>query len=66
MMNWFRTGISRIAALGAVVRRGVGGLKAYGGTVQGSGHVIRKETGEKVEFTLNGTVGSPTDSHQPV
>lgn len=57
MINRIRAGIARLAALGAVKRRGVGALQAYGGTVQGKGHVIHKADGSRTDFVLDGEPG---------
>ena len=58
MIDKLRAGISKLAAIGAIRRRGTGGLKAYGGKVRGKGHVISKKTGKKTRFTLEGGVAA--------
>lgn len=55
-----RSGIAKIAAIGAVRRNGVGALQAYGGSIEGEGHVIRNsgpEKGKKVKFVMSGHPG---------
>ena len=47
-----KTALSKIAAIGAVKRRGIGGLAAYGGKIEGTGKVISKETGKVTEFVI--------------
>lgn len=58
MIDKLKAGISKLAAVGAVRRRGLGGLQAYGGTVAGKGHIISKETGKKTKIKLDGGVAA--------
>ncbi len=58
MINRLRAGVAKLAALGAVKRRGVGALQAYGGSIAGEGHVINHKTGEKTKFTMSGQPGA--------
>ena len=65
MMNKIRAGLSKLAAIGAVRRRGVGALQAYGGKVEGEGHVIHNsgpKKGKKTHFVLEGNPGSKHDN----
>ena len=53
--------VATVAAIGAVRRKGIAGLEAYGGTVEGKGEVIHKsgpKKGKKTKFTLSGRAGS--------
>lgn len=52
-----RAGVSSLAAIGAVKRRGAGALQAYGGTLSGEGFVISAKTGERTDFVINGQPG---------
>lgn len=52
-----KSGIAKLAAIGSVKRKGIGGLQAYGGKVEGEGHVISCQDGSKTEFTLSGQAG---------
>lgn len=71
MIGKLRAGIAKLAARGAVIRRGGGALQAYGGTVSGEGYVIRKhddpdgrwKAGDREDFILEGQPGSrPKDN----
>ncbi len=56
-----RSTISKIAAIGAVRRHGVGALKAYGGEVKGEGYVLHNsgpKKGQKTKFVLEGAPGA--------
>lgn len=53
-----KTGIAKLAALGAVKRNGTGALQAYGGSIHGEGHVISKSTGKKTKIVLSGSPGA--------
>ena len=65
MISKVRAGIAKLAALGAVKRRGVGALQAYGGTIAGEGQVIHKhddehgrwKAGDVTKFTMDGKPG---------
>ena len=67
-MSWLRRLIAQLAALGAVKRRGVNGLQAYGGTIAGEGHVTRKQddpegrwkAGDVEHFVMDGHPGQRT------
>ncbi len=53
--------ISKLAAIGAVKRKGIGALSAYGGTIRGQGHVIHKsgpKEGTKTKFSVEGHVAA--------
>ena len=52
-MNRIRSTLAKLAAIGAVKRKGVGGLKAYGGKVEGKG-VVKHKDGGSTEFTMTG------------
>ncbi|HNP65935.1 MAG TPA: hypothetical protein PKH39_18545 [Woeseiaceae bacterium] len=57
MIGKFRSGLSKLAAIGAVKRRGIGALESYGGSLQGSGYVIHKsgpDKGKKTKFKIDG------------
>ncbi len=45
--------VAKVAAIGAVKRKGLSGLKAYGGTIEGKGEVRHKDGG-KTKFTIRG------------
>ena len=57
MKQRLRAAIAKIAAIGAVRRRGIGGLVAYGGKIEGKGHVIHNSgprKGTRTDFVLEG------------
>lgn len=61
MIDRIRSTLARLAAVGAVKRRGVGALEAYGGEVRGRGHVIHKSgdrAGTRTDFNLEGRPAS--------
>lgn len=68
MIGAIRSGIAKLAAIGAVKRRGIGGLQAYGGKIEGEGRVIRKEddpdgrwkAGDVEDFVMEGQPGQRT------
>ena len=45
---------ARLAALGAVKRRGLGGLESHAGAISGKGHVISAKDGTKKKFVFDG------------
>ena len=49
-----RSTIARLAALGAVKRRGLGGLESHAGAISGNGHVISAKDGTKTKFEFDG------------
>jgi len=53
MIDRIRSTVANLAALGAVKRRGLGSLEAYGGEVRGKGHVTSK-SGDRTDFVLEG------------
>ena len=58
-----KAAMSKLAAIGAIRRRGVGGLQAYGGKIEGSGKVIHKhdmpehgiKAGDVTHFEIEGS-----------
>lgn len=54
---------AKIAAIGGIKRRGFGALKAYGGSVQGSGFIEHKSgplKGTRTKFKVEGQPASKT------
>lgn len=68
MIKALRSGIAKLAAIGAVKRHGVGGLQAYGGSIEGTGKVTRKsddpegrwKAGDVEHFVMEGQPGQRT------
>ena len=62
-MNAIRTFLAKIAAYGAVKRRGIGGLQAYGGVIRGQGYIEHKSgplAGKTTHFEIEGQPASKT------
>ena len=53
MFDRIRAGIAKLSAIGGVKRRGLGALAAYGGRIQGTGHVIHQD-GSRTDIVLDG------------
>ncbi len=61
MIKKIKAGIAKVAAIGAVKRKGIGALQSYPGRVSGEGYVIRNsgpDKGKKIKFTIDGHVGA--------
>lgn len=59
MLKKIKSGLSMIAAHGAVLRRGVGALRSYPGTVTGEGYVKHNsgpKKGQITRFKIEGEV----------
>ena len=60
-MNRLKTFFSKVAAIGAVRRNGIGALQAYGGKVEGEGTVTHNSgprKGQVTKFKLQGQPGT--------